>query len=115
MEPVFEIFYRVIKDYTDIRWGKTRDDLISKIVKLLRSFQKGKSLDDVLSEKELLHEVEGSLEYLYRFSKDHEKDVDKLIGALSVFLKSPSPCKMKIISLMEVFFEDRRSTKARNI
>ncbi|MFN3813908.1 MAG: hypothetical protein ACK4SM_04720 [Aquificaceae bacterium] len=115
MEQVLEVFYRVIKDYTDIRWGKTRDDLISKIVKVLRSFQKGKSLEDVLSEGKLLHEVESSLEYLYKFSKDHGKDIDKLIGALSVFLRSPSPCKMKIIGLMEVFFEDRRSTKAGNV
>lgn len=115
MQDTLKIFYRVITDYTDIRWAKTRDDLISKIIKVLRAFGEGKTPEEVIKEKTLSAEVEGSLSYLYDFVQGHQEELDRLINALSLFLKSPAPCKMKIIKLAEVFVEDRRAAQEGNL
>ncbi len=115
MQDTLETFYKVITEYTDLKWAKTRDDLISKIIKILRAFSEGKDLDHILKEKVLIAEVEHSLDYLHQFAQKHEKELEKLINALSIFLKSPAPCKMKIIKLMEVFVENRRDTQTGNL
>jgi hypothetical protein len=111
MQDTLRVFYRVITEYTDLRWAKTRDDLISKIIKVLRAFGEGKTPEEVIKEKTLSAEVEESLSYLYDFVQRHQEELDRLINALSLFLKSPAPCKIKIIKLTEVFVEDRRSSQ----
>ncbi len=114
MQDTLKTFYRVITDYTDLRWAKTRDDLISKIIKVLRAFSEGKDIQDVLAERSLSAEVENSLSYLYEFSQKNKEELDKLISALGIFVRSPAPCKMTIIRLAEVLLEDRRDTKVRD-
>jgi len=111
MEETLRVFYRVITDYTDITWGKTRDDLISKVIKILRAYKEGKSKEEVLKDRNLSFEVEQSVDYLYTFYQERPEDTDKLMELLSHFIKSPAPCKMKIIKLMEVLIEDKRSIK----
>ncbi len=110
-EPI-ELFRYITTKYTDIRWAKSRDDLISKTIKALRAFKDGQSVESVKNNKEISFEIEDSLEILKKFSLQHPNMVDTLIKALSLYIKSPTPCKTRLISLVEVFLEDIGASKS---
>lgn len=112
MPPTLRAFFEITTRYTDFRWAKSRDDLISKIIKALRAFREGKSLEEVKSTKELVFEIEESLESLYEFVKSHPEEVERLISLLSMFIKSPAPCKIRLINFAEVLLENSRLSQA---
>lgn len=111
MEHVLRAFFGITLRYTDLRWAKSRDDLISRTIKALRAFKEGKSLQEVKATKELSFEVEDNLEFLNSFVKEHPDGVEKLINLLSMFIKSPTPCKIKLINFVEALLEDRAVPK----
>ncbi len=111
LEELIRLFNYITTKYMDFQWSKSRDDLISKTIKALRAFNEGKTLEEVKNNKEISFQIEDSLETLKKFSSEHPNVVEKLIKALSIYLKSPAPCKTRLISLMEVFLEDMASTK----
>ncbi|MFN3599443.1 MAG: hypothetical protein ACK4VK_06890 [Aquificaceae bacterium] len=104
-------FFEITLRYTDLKWAKSRDDLISKCIKLLRALLEGKNLQEIRKSKELSFGVEDSLELLEAFVKEHPKEVEKLIKLLGLYIKSPSPCKIRMISLAEVLLENRTVPK----
>ncbi|RMH81430.1 MAG: hypothetical protein D6674_00065 [Acidobacteria bacterium] len=107
MERTLRAFYEIALAHTDLRWAKSRDDLISKTIKVLRVFKEGKGLEEVEASRELSSEIETQLNGLLRFVRENSQEVDKLIDLLSMFVKSPAPCKIKLISFVEVLLEDR--------
>ncbi len=99
----FEIFLTVVSRYSDLKWGDFRDDLIVKSAKVLRKFRDGKGKEDVLSDRKLSQGIEEILDSLKTFADSSEPDdVNRVIDSLLMFTKAPAPCKMKIISLLEV-------------
>ncbi len=111
MEQVVELFRYLTDKYTDRQWAKSRDDLISRAMKALRAFKDGKTLEEVRNSRELSFEIEDSLETLRDFALKNPHLVDKLIKALGIYVKSPTPCKTRLISLVEVFLEDITAVK----
>ncbi|RMH08876.1 MAG: hypothetical protein D6699_00480 [Aquificota bacterium] len=107
MHHVLQAFHEITLRYTDLKWAKSRDDLISKSIKALRAFGEGKSLQEVLQNREISFEIEGDLQSLLEFVKSYPEDVERLIGLLSMFVKSPAPCKIKLINFVEALLEDR--------
>lgn len=108
-------FFEITTRYTDLRWAKSRDDLISRCIKALRAFKEGKSLEEVKKNKELSFEIEESLHILESFARDHRDKVEVLIKLLSMYIKSPSPCKTRLISFAEVLIEDRAVPKGEEV
>ncbi len=111
MEQVVELFMYITHKYIDRQWAKSRDDLISRVMKALRAFKDGKTLEEVKKSKELSFEIEDSLEVLQSFALKNPHLVDKLIKALGIYVKAPAPCKTRLISLVEVFLEDIPAVK----
>ncbi len=111
MEQVLRAFFEITLKHTDLRWAKSRDDLISRTIKALRAFKEGKSLEEVKATKDLSFEIEDSLEFLESFVKEQPESVEKLISLLSMFIKSPTPCKIKLINFAEALLEDRAVSK----
>ncbi len=108
MEHTLRAFFEITLRYTDLKWAKTRDDLISRSIKALRAFKEGKGLEEIKSTRELSFEIEDSLPFLYSFVKEHPEEVERLIELLSMFIKSPAPCKIRLINFSEALLEDRR-------
>lgn len=108
MEHVLRAFLEITTRHTDLKWGKTRDDLISKTMKALRVFRDGKDLEGLKAVRELSFEIEDTLLLLHSFVKEHPEDVERLINLLSMFIKSPAPCKIRLINFTEALLEDRR-------
>lgn len=111
MERTLRTFHEIVLAHTDLRWAKSRDDLVSKTIKVLRAFKEGKGLEEVRASKELSSEIENHLEGLLNFARENSQEVDKLIDLLSMFVKSPAPCKIKLINFAEVLLEDRSVSK----
>lgn len=97
---VFEAFLRIIVEFTDVKWGQVRDDLISKSIKILRKYKEGLSPQE-LKDSKLVIGLEDFYEELYEIYKSLGDDVDKLLEALSYFIKAPIPCKLKIMGIFE--------------
>ncbi|MCX8163914.1 MAG: hypothetical protein N3D14_00790 [Aquificaceae bacterium] len=109
MLPALKAFFDVTRRYTDLRWAKTRDDLISKSIKVLKALKEGRSVEEIKSLKELSFEIEDMVEYMHNFVKENPREVERLIELLGMFIKSPAPCKIRLISFAEVLLEDRRA------
>ncbi len=112
MEHSLRAFLDITLRYTDLKWAKSRDDLISRVIKALRAFREGKSLEEVKGTKELSFEIEDTLPLLHSFVKEHPEYVERLIELLGMFIKSPAPCKIRLINFAEALLEDRRVSKA---
>ncbi|MEN3028740.1 MAG: hypothetical protein ABDH29_05945 [Aquificaceae bacterium] len=111
MPPALRAFLEITTRHTDLRWAKTRDDLISRSIKALRAFKEGKSLEEVREKRELAFEIEDSLEPIYHFARSHPEEVERLINLLSMFIKSPAPCKIRLINFAEALLENRRTSQ----
>ncbi len=112
MEHTLRAFFEITLRYTDLKWAKSRDDLISRTIKALRAFKEGRSLEEVSSTKELSFEIEDALPLLHAFVKEHPEHVERLINLLGMFIKSPAPCKIRLINFSEALLEDRRIPEA---
>lgn len=108
MLPALRAFFEITTRYTDFKWAKSRDDLISRSIKVLRALSEGKSLQEVKNTKELSFEIEDTLTLLHDFVKEHPQEVERLVSLLSMFIKSPAPCKIRLINFAEALLEDRR-------
>lgn len=97
---VFEAFLRIVLQFTDLKWGQIRDDLISKSIKVLRKYRDGSTPED-LKDSKLVLGLEDFYEELYEIYKSLGSEVDKLLESLSSFIKAPVPCKLKIIGIFE--------------
>lgn len=115
MEHILRAFFEITLRHTDLKWAKSRDDLISRTIKALCALKEGKGLQELKATKELSFEIEDSLEFLESFVKRHPEDVEKLINLLSMFIKSPTPCKIKLINFAEALLEDRTVPKGREL
>jgi len=91
-----QLFLEIVRRFTDERWGKVREDLILKSLKVLRAYEEGKRPEE-LSPK--LTEGLGDF-HLRLYEVYREADAKRLTEALSHFLKSPAPCKLSTISLL---------------
>ncbi|MCS7277528.1 MAG: hypothetical protein NZ531_01630 [Aquificaceae bacterium] len=111
MFATLRAFYEITLKHTDLRWAKTRDDLLSRSIKALRAFKEGRNLQDVANTKELSFEIEDTLEFMHQFVKEHPEEVDRLINLLSMFIKSPAPCKIRLINFAEALLENRRASQ----
>jgi len=98
-------FLRIVDRFTDRRWGEVRDDLISKSIKVLRKYAEGKSPKD-LKESKLTEGLGDFYEELYEIYKENPEGVERLAGALSAFIKSPVPCKLKMIDVLKLLLEE---------
>ncbi len=99
----FEVFLRIVLNFSDLKWSEFRDDLLLKCMKALRRFRDGRSLEEVSSDAKLSTEIRDILPELHEFaSSSTPEEVNRLIDALSLFMKAPAPCKMKIIGIVEV-------------
>ena len=110
MQKVLELFLDVARAYTDLTFGKSKDELISRCIKVLRAL-KEQSLEDVRKNREIITGIENFLERFERFAKEQQEQVDCLVELLSIFLKSPIPCKIRLINFSEVLIENRRASK----
>ncbi|MFN3976430.1 MAG: hypothetical protein ACK4LT_05135 [Aquificaceae bacterium] len=104
-------FFEITLRYTDLKWAKSRDDLISKCIKVLRALSEGKALQEIRLNKDMSFGVEDSLELLEAFVKENPQEVERLIKLLGMYIKSPSPCKTRMISFAEVLLENRAVSK----
>lgn len=111
MDQLLSLFREITARYTDREWGKSRDDLISRAMKALRAFKEGKGIEDVRSNREISLGIEDILETLHKFTTENPHMVEKLLKVLSIYVKSPSPCKTRLISMTEVLLEDIRLVK----
>ncbi len=107
MRPSLELFLSIAKEYTDLTFGRSKDELISRTIKILRALRE-EDLQKVKENKELSSGVEIFLDRFATFVKDHPEEIEVLIKLLSLFLKSPVPCKIRLINFSEVLLEDRR-------
>ncbi|MFN3869945.1 MAG: hypothetical protein ACK4MW_00455 [Aquificaceae bacterium] len=108
-------FFEITLRYTDLKWARSRDDLISKCIKVLRALIEGKSLQEIRENKDLSFGIEDSLEFLEVFVREHPQEVEKLIKVLGMYIKSPSPCKTRMISFAEVLLENRTASKGEEV
>jgi len=97
-----EAFLEIVEKFTDPTWGKIRDDLISKVIKILRKYKEGGTPEE-LKDSKLVEGLEDFYERLFEISS--EVDVEGLIEALGSFIKSPVPCKLKIIGILNVLLK----------
>jgi len=100
----FEAFLEVVNKFTDLKWGDVRDDLISRSIKVLRKYKEGKTPEDLKNSKLILG-IEDFYEKLYEIYRGNPQGIDRLIEALSSFIKAPVPCKLKIINIFETLLE----------
>jgi len=100
----FQAFWEVVNKFTDLKWGDVRDDLISRSIKVLRKYKEGKTPGDLKNSKLILG-IEDFYEKLYEIYKENPQSVDKLTEALSSFIKTPVPCKLKIINILETLLK----------
>ncbi len=112
MYHALELFLSIAKAYTDLTFGRSKDELISRCLKATRLL-KEHPLDTVRANKEISTGIESFLERLERFVKNHPEEVDCFVELLSIFLKSPIPCKIRMINFSEVLVENRRDIKER--
>jgi hypothetical protein len=110
MRPALELFLSIAKEYTDLTFGRSRDELISRSIKALRALRE-EDLQRVKENKELSAGIEVFLERLASFVKEHPEDVETLIKLLSLFIKSPVPCKIRLINFSEVLVEGWRASQ----
>jgi hypothetical protein len=110
MRPALELFLSVAKEYTDLTFGRSKDELISRSIKALKALREG-DLQRVKENKELSSGIEFFLERFASFVKEHPEDVETLIKLLSLFIKSPVPCKIRLINFSEVLVEGRRASQ----
>jgi hypothetical protein len=110
MRHALELFLSVAKEYTDLTFGRSKDELISRSIKALRALRE-EDLEKVKKNRELSSGIEAFLERFANFVKEHPEDVETLIKLLSLFIKSPVPCKIKLINFSEVLIEDRRASQ----
>ncbi|NAZ06454.1 MAG: hypothetical protein GU344_00590 [Thermocrinis sp.] len=110
MHPALELFLSIAKEYTDLTFGRSKDELISRSIKALRAMRE-EDLEKVKENKELSSGVEFFLERFASFVKEHPEDVETLIKLLSLFIKSPVPCKIRLINFSEVLVEGRRASQ----
>ncbi|NPB08489.1 MAG: hypothetical protein GXN96_06125 [Aquificae bacterium] len=100
-------FLEIVKRFTDPTWGRVRDDLLSRTMKILRKYAEGKKPDD-LRDSKLILELEDFYERLYEIYEELGGEVENLLEALGSFVKAPVPCKLKIIAIMEKLTEGER-------
>jgi hypothetical protein len=110
MHPALELFLSIAKEYTDLTFGRSKDELISRSIKALRVLRE-EDLEKVKENKELSLGIEVFLERFASFVKEHPEDVETLIKLLSLFIKSPVPCKIRLINFSEVLVEGRRASQ----
>jgi len=110
MHPALELFLSIAKEYTDLTFGRSRDELISRSIKALKALRE-EDLEKVKKNKELSSGIEVFLERFASFVKEHPEDVEVLIKLLSLFIKSPVPCKIRLINFSEVLVEGRRASQ----
>jgi hypothetical protein len=110
MRHALELFLSVAKEYTDLTFGRSRDELISRSIKALRALRE-EDLQKVKENKELSLGIEVFLEKFASFVKEHPEDVETLIKLLILFIKSPVPCKIRLINFSEVLVEGRRASQ----
>jgi hypothetical protein len=110
MRPALELFLSIAREYTDLTFGRSRDELISRSIKALRALRE-EDLEKVKKNKELSLGIETFLERFASFVKEHPEDVEVLIKLLSLFIKSPVPCKIRLINFSEVLVEGRRASQ----
>jgi hypothetical protein len=110
MRHALELFLSVAKEYTDLTFGRSKDELISRSIKALRALRE-EDLEKVKKNKELSSGIEAFLERFASFVKEHPEDVEVLIKLLSLFIKSPVPCKIRLINFSEVLVEGRRASQ----
>jgi hypothetical protein len=110
MRPALELFLSIAKEYTDLTFGRSKDELISRSIKALKALREG-DLQRVKENKELSSGIEVFLERFANFVKEHPEDVETLIKLLSLFIKSPVPCKIRLINFSEVLVEGRRASQ----
>lgn len=115
MEQTLRAFFEITLKYTDLRWAKSKDNLISKSIKALRAFKEGKNLQEVKENRDLSFGIEDTLEFLENFVRENPDQVESLTKLLSMFIKSPSPCKTRLITFAEVLLEDRTISKGKGI
>jgi len=103
-----ELFLELVLRFSDLRWLEFRDDLLIKCVKVLRRLSEGSDPEEV-REDPLSAGVEEVLDLLESFARNADSaEVEGLMDALRIFVKSPAPCKVKIISVMESLTERKR-------
>ncbi|WP_448584337.1 hypothetical protein [Thermocrinis sp.] len=112
MHHALELFLSIAKAYTDLTFGRSKDELISRCLKAIRLL-KEQPLETVKANKEISTGIEVFLERLERFLREYPEEVDCLMELLSIFLKSPIPCKIRLINFSEVLVENRRDIKER--
>jgi hypothetical protein len=110
MHHALELFLSIAKEYTDLTFGRSKDELISRSIKALRALRE-EDLEKVKENKELSAGIEAFLERFASFVKEHPEDVETLIKLLSLFIKSPVPCKIRLINFSEVLIEDRKASQ----
>jgi hypothetical protein len=110
MHPALELFLSIAKEYTDLTFGRSKDELISRSIKALRALRE-EDLEKVKENRELSAGIEVFLERFANFVKEHPEDVETLIKMLSLFIKSPIPCKIRLINFSEVLVEGRRASQ----
>jgi hypothetical protein len=110
MHHALELFLSIAKEYTDLTFGRSKDELISRSIKALRAL-KEEDLEKVKENKELSSGIEAFLERFASFVKEHPEDVEVLIKLLSLFIKSPVPCKIRLINFSEVLVESWRASQ----
>ncbi|WP_333784313.1 hypothetical protein [Thermocrinis sp.] len=110
MHHALELFLSIAKAYTDLTFGRSKDELISRCIKALRLL-KDQSLESVKANREVSAGIEPFLERLEAFVKEHPEELDCLVELLGIFLKSPIPCKIRLINFSEVLVENRRDIK----
>jgi hypothetical protein len=110
MRHTLELFLSIAKEYTDLTFGRSKDELISRSIKALRALRE-EDLEKVKKNKELSLGIEAFLERFANFVREHPEDVETLIKLLSLFIKSPVPCKIRLINFSEVLIEDRRASQ----
>jgi hypothetical protein len=110
MHAVLELFLSIAREYTDLTFGRSKDELISRSIKALRALRE-EDLEKVKENKELSLGIEVFLERFANFVKEHPEDVETLIKLLSLFIKSPVPCKIRLINFSEVLVEGRRASQ----
>ncbi|MCS7083962.1 MAG: hypothetical protein NZL90_03120 [Aquificaceae bacterium] len=106
MQELLRELYFICKELTDLRWGKSDDESISKVIKCLRAIEDGARFDDIISNKELSLGIESLLGRLFEFSQSNKGDIKALERALLTYVKSPVPCKIRILKLLEGLIED---------
>jgi len=115
MLPSLRAFFEITTRYTDFKWAKTRDNLISRAMKALRAFREGKNPEEIRHIRELSFEIEDILPLLHSFVKEHPEETERLISLLSMFIKSPAPCKIRLINFAEALLEDRRVSETERV